>query len=74
MFWNVCVGNVFVCLKDICFDVQILIRVWLSVCGWILFDIGIGDYVVVVVKVDYFVKLGDFSFMVLVMKYVGFGD
>lgn len=72
--WNVRGGNVFGRLKDTQSDAQISIRVWSSVRGRIPADLAIGDHVVAAVKADYFVKAGDFSFTVSMMKHVGLGD
>src|SRR5690606_1571900 len=55
-------------------DAQISIRVWSSVRPRIPGDIAVGDHVIAAVKADYFVKGGDFSFIVSAMKHVGLGD
>jgi len=72
--WNVRAGNVFARLKDTRSDAQISIRVWSSVRPRIPNDLAVGDHVVAAVKADYFVKGGDFSFIVSAMKHVGLGD
>jgi len=72
--WNVRAGNVFARLKDTRSDAQISIRVWSSVRPRIPNDLDVGDHVVAAVKADYFVKGGDFSFIVSAMKHVGLGD
>ena len=72
--WNLRGGNVFARLKDTRSDAHISIRVWSSVRPRIPADIAVGDHVVVAVKADYFVKAGDFSFVVSAMKHVGLGD
>src|SRR5690606_26284733 len=61
-------------LKDTRSDAQISIRIWSSVRARIPSDLGVGDHVVAAVKADYFVKAGDFSFAVSMMKHVGLGD
>lgn len=72
--WNLRAGNVFARLKDTRSDAQISIRVWSSVRPRIPADIAVGDHVITAVKADYFVKGGDFSFIVSAMKHVGLGD
>lgn len=72
--WNFRGGNVFARLKDTRSDAQISIRIWSSVRARIPSDLGVGDHVVAAVKADYFVKAGDFSFAVSMMKHVGLGD
>ncbi|WP_313477640.1 exodeoxyribonuclease VII large subunit [Microbacterium sp.] len=72
--WNVRGGNVFARLKDTRSDAQISVRVWSSVRPRIPADLAVGDHVVAAVKADYFVKGGDFSFIVSAMKHVGLGD
>ncbi|WP_309066542.1 exodeoxyribonuclease VII large subunit [Microbacterium sp.] len=72
--WNLRAGNVFARLKDTRSDAQISIRVWSSVRPRIPADLAVGDHVVAAVKADYFVKGGDFSFIVSAMKHVGLGD
>ncbi|WP_336645989.1 exodeoxyribonuclease VII large subunit [Microbacterium sp. USHLN186] len=72
--WNVRAGNVFARLKDNRSDAQISIRVWSSVRPRVPADLAVGDHVVAAVKADYFVKGGDFSFVVSAMKHVGLGD
>ncbi len=72
--WNARAGNVFARLKDTRSDAQISVRVWSSVRPRIPGDLKVGDHVVAAVKADYFVKGGDFSFIVSAMKHVGLGD
>jgi len=72
--WNLRAGNVFARLKDVRSDAQISVRVWSSVRARIPADLAVGDHVVAAVKADYFVKGGDFSFIVSAMKHVGLGD
>lgn len=72
--WNQRGGNVFARLKDVRSDAHISIRVWSSVRARIPGDLAVGDHVVAAVKADYFVKGGDFSFIVSAMKHVGLGD
>lgn len=72
--WNRRNGHVFARLKDLSSDASISIRIWASVVARIPADLAVGDHVVAAVKADYFVKGGDFSFIVSAMKHVGLGD
>ncbi|UNK69871.1 exodeoxyribonuclease VII large subunit [Microbacterium sp. H1-D42] len=72
--WNQRAGNIFARLKDVSSDAHISIRVWSSVRARIPGDLAVGDHVIAAVKADYFVKGGDFSFIVSAMKHVGLGD
>ncbi|GAA5150540.1 exodeoxyribonuclease VII large subunit [Microbacterium pseudoresistens] len=72
--WNLRGGNVFARMKDTRSDAQVSLRVWSTVRARIPADLGVGDHVIAAVKADYFVKAGDFSFIVSSMKPVGLGD
>ncbi|MBB2974840.1 exodeoxyribonuclease VII large subunit [Microbacterium endophyticum] len=72
--WNVRGGNVFGRLKDLDTDATIAFRVWSSTTRRLPDDLSVGDHVIACVKADYFVRGGDFSFIVSAMKHVGLGE
>ena len=72
--WNVRAGATFGRMKDLQTEAQISIRIWSSVRSRLPQDLKVGDHVVAQVKADYYVKGGDFSFQVAMMRHVGLGD
>ncbi|MCR2784370.1 MULTISPECIES: exodeoxyribonuclease VII large subunit [unclassified Microbacterium] len=72
--WNVRGGNVFGRLKDVSSDASLSFRLWSTTRQRIPSDIKSGDHVVACVKSEFYVKTGDFSFIVSAMKHVGLGD
>jgi exodeoxyribonuclease VII large subunit len=72
--WNVRGGNVYGRLKDLDADSSIGFRVWSSTLQRLPDDLKVGDRVVASVKADYFVKTGDFSVLVAMMRHTGLGD
>jgi exodeoxyribonuclease VII large subunit len=61
-------------LKDLDADSSIGFRVWSSTLQRLPDDLKVGDRVVASVKADYFVKTGDFSVLVAMMRHTGLGD
>ncbi|MBA8815839.1 exodeoxyribonuclease VII large subunit [Microbacterium halimionae] len=72
--WNVRGGNVFGRMKDLETDATIAFRVWSTTTRRLPDDLSVGDHVIACVKADYFVRGGDFSFIVSAMKHVGLGE
>ncbi|MBD7956858.1 exodeoxyribonuclease VII large subunit [Microbacterium sp. Sa4CUA7] len=72
--WNVRGGNVFGRLKDLSSDASLSFRLWSSTRQRIPADLKSGDHVVACVKSEFYVKTGDFSFIVSGMKHVGLGE
>lgn len=72
--WNVRGGNVFGRLKDLSSDASLSFRLWSTTRQRIPADLKSGDHVVACVKSEFYVKTGDFSFIVSAMKHVGLGE
>jgi len=72
--WNVRGGSVFGRLKDTSGDAHISFRLWSSTLQRMPDGLGVGAHVIACVKADYYVKAGDFSFVVSSMRPVGLGD
>lgn len=72
--WNLRGGAVFGRLKDVAGDAVISFRVWSSTRQRLRDEPKVGDHVIACVKADYFVKGGDFTFVVSAMRPVGLGD
>ncbi|MFF2632409.1 exodeoxyribonuclease VII large subunit [Microbacterium sp. NPDC058021] len=72
--WNVRGGNVFGRLKDLSSDASLSFRLWSTTRQRIPVDLKSGDHVVACVKSEFYVKTGDFSFIVSGMKHVGLGE
>ncbi len=72
--WNVRGGNVFGRLKDLSSDASLSFRLWSTTRQRIPADLKSGDHVVACVKSEFYVKTGDFSFIVSGMKHVGLGE
>lgn len=66
--------NVFGRLKDLGTDATISFRLWSTTLQRIKDDPKVGDHVIACVKADYFVKSGDFTFVVSAIRPVGLGD
>ena len=72
--WNLRAGNVFGRLKDLDTDATIAFRLWSTTRQRLGRDFAVGDRVIACVKPDYFVKTGDFSFVVSALRHLGLGD
>ncbi|MCR2827843.1 exodeoxyribonuclease VII large subunit [Microbacterium sp. zg.Y909] len=72
--WNVRGGNIFGRLKDLSSDASLSFRLWSTTRQRIPADLKSGDRVVACVKSEFYVKTGDFSFIVSAMKHVGLGE
>ncbi|MCR2791477.1 exodeoxyribonuclease VII large subunit [Microbacterium sp. zg.Y625] len=72
--WNVRGGNIFGRLKDLSSDASLSFRLWSTTRQRIPADLKSGDHVVACVKSEFYVKTGDFSFIVSAMKHVGLGE
>ena len=72
--WNSRGPNVFGRLKDLGTDATISFRLWSTTRQRLKDDPKVGDHVIACVKADYFVKGGDFTFVVSAIRPVGLGD
>ena len=72
--WNVRAGSVFGRLKDVSSDATVSFRIWSSTRNRLPEKLSVGDHVIACVKADYFVRAGDFSFIVSAMRQVGLGE
>ncbi len=72
--WDLRGGNVFGRLKDLSGDAVISVRVWSSTLQRTADRLAVGDRVVAAVKASYYVKGGDFAFIVSSIRRAGLGD